>query len=250
MTEIRVYDDAAALAERAAELVIETAREAAIERGGFTWALAGGSTPEKTYSLLAEPERAAQIDWNRTFVFFGDERFVPLDHPDSNYGMAQRAMLGKVPLLEGNVHPVPTHLPSPEAAADAYADTLGESFVSDEIPRFDLILLGLGDDGHTASLFPGQPALNVVDRWVTSSPPGVLPPPVERITLTFPVLNAARRVAFLVAGEKKAAVVRDILGGSTTPATHPAAGVRPAHGELIWLLDAAAAKLWRGMECA
>lgn len=246
MPQIQIVQDANELAARAAEFIIGAATASIAARGRFMWALAGGSTPEKTYKLLAQPENAARVDWAKVYVFFGDERFVAPTDGRSNYGMAQRTLLGRVPIPASHIFAVPTHLASVEKAAEAYNDTLPGAFAPDkrgEAPRFDLILLGLGDDGHTASLFPGAPSLQVRDRWVVDSPPGTLPPPVDRITFTFPVLNAAYRVALLVAGDNKAEAVRDVLEGNAAVESRPAAGVRPEQGELTWLLDTAAAKL-------
>ncbi len=160
--------------------------------------------------------------------------------------MARRSLLSQVPILDAHVFPVPTDTANPEESAIAYAKTLSEVFhtpLDGPAPELDLILLGLGDDGHTASLFPGMPSLAVTDQWVVSTPPGVLPPPVDRITLTFPVLNAARQVVFLVVSAKKAAVVREILQGGADIAQHPAAGVQPTAGILTWFLDKSAAGL-------
>jgi 6-phosphogluconolactonase len=159
--------------------------------------------------------------------------------------MARRALLSKVPIPPTQVLAVPTAEQSAAAAAAAYSHELAQVFGqapdSWPAPRFDLVLLGLGDDGHTASLFPGKPATQVHDRWVTASPPGVLPPPVERITMKFPLLNAARQVVFLVAGAKKADVVSEILKKAPGRAQYPAAGIAPVDGTLTWLLDRAAA---------
>jgi 6-phosphogluconolactonase len=246
---LEICTDADALAARAAALIVQSARDAVARRGRFLFVLAGGSTPEKTYKLLAEPERRAAIEWTETFIFFGDERFVAPDNPASNFGMARRALLSKVPTPEVQVLAVPTAEQSAGAAAAAYSRELGQVFcqASDSLPapRFDLVLLGLGDDGHTASLFPGKPALNEQRRWVTASPPGVLPPPVERITMTFPLLNAARQVVFLVAGEKKAEVVRKILESDPGREQYPAARIAPIDGTLTWLLDRTAASRLR-----
>jgi 6-phosphogluconolactonase len=238
MPTITVAPTPDALAEKAADLVVETAGAAVRDRGRFTLALAGGSTPEKLYALLAGPDRRDLIDWRKSLLFLGDERLAPADDPRSNYGMAHRTLIGPAAVPMENVFPVPTESPDPAAA---YASIMASGFgipANGPPPRFDLVLLGLGDDGHTASLFPGKPALGSA-AWVAASPPGVLPPPVDRVTLTFPVLNAARRVAFLVAGDKKAQVVKDVLAGADLPA----ARVRPADGELVWMLDAAAARL-------
>jgi 6-phosphogluconolactonase len=242
---ISICRDAEELAARAAERIIRAAGEAIRERGRFTMALAGGSTPEKAYTLLAQPASASRIDWGRSYFVFGDERFVPPDDARSNYGMAKRTLLASVPVPPGHIFPVPTHLATADEAAAAYAETLAATFGLPERqrpPRLDLILLGLGDDGHTASLFPHAASLVVEDRWVVASPPGTLPPPVDRITLTYPVLNAAREVIFLVSGEKKAAVLQEVLESHPSPEARPAAGVRPSAGTMEWLVDEPAAQ--------
>lgn len=244
--ELTVCGDSAELARRAAERITAAARQAIAARGRFSLVLSGGSTPEKTYELLGRGGIGTAIDWSKTFLFFGDERFVPADDPTSNYGMARRSLSDRVAISAENVFPMPTDGPDAADGARRYGETIGRFFgteVNSPPPSFDLVLLGLGDDGHTASLFPGTPALSVNDRWVTSSPPGRLPPPVDRITLTFPILNRGRQVLFLVAGEKKAEVVREILEGQPSVETYPAAGIRPAEGGVTWLLDAAAARL-------
>ncbi len=244
---LMICSDADSLAVRAAELIVVSAREAIGQRGRFTFVLSGGSTPEKTYRHLAKPENVALIDWANTWLFVGDERFVPYDDPASNFGMFQRSLLQSVPVPKANVFPVATECDSAELAARQYARTIAHFFEQDlgtsPPPSFDMLLLGLGDDGHTASLFPGKPALEVKNAWVTSSPQGVLPPPVERVTFTFPLLNQARQVLFLVAGEKKAEVVRTIIEDHPPISQAPAAGVQPESGSLTWLIDESAAKL-------
>jgi len=246
---VRISPSPDALAAAAVERFVAAAAAAVTERGRFVVALAGGSTPERAYSLLASPENAPRVDWARTFVYFGDERLVPHDDPRSNFAMAERSLLSRVPLPADNVFAVPVEIGPPEAVAAAYAATLAREFnlpPNSLLPRFDLILLGLGDDGHTASLFPGKPTLEERDAWVVATPPGVLPPPVDRVTFTFPVINAARKVAFLVSGPGKSEVLREVLEGSPSVRDRPAVGVRPAEGELVWLLDeAAAARLSR-----
>ncbi len=245
---LRVYRDADRLAAEAADHIIASAGEAVRARGRFTLALAGGSTPEKTYSLLAEPARAPRIDWSKVFLFFGDERYLPPEDSRSNFNMARRALLNRVAVPPGQVFPIPTDCKDPAESAAVYARTLATAFgvpPDGPPPRFDLVLLGLGDDGHTASLFPGAAALNEDRAWVTSSPPGVLPPPVDRVTLTFPVLNAAYEALFLVAGEKKAGPLHDVMTGKASRVQMPAAGVRPTDGALVWLVDRAAARLVR-----
>jgi 6-phosphogluconolactonase len=244
--EIEILADADQLAAAAARRIVEIATAAIAARGQFTIALAGGHTPEKTYGLLTRAPLAGQIDWAKSWLFFGDERFVPLDDPRSNYSMARRALLEAAPIPRDHVFPASTDLGSPAASAAEYQRRLSGFFQLPEsgpAPILDLILLGLGDDGHTASLFPGAPALHETTAWVTSSPPGVLPPPVDRVTFTFATLNAARHVMFLVAGANKAEAVRDVLENHAPPEKRPAAGVHPEYGTLTWLLDEPAARL-------
>jgi 6-phosphogluconolactonase len=241
---VTICKDGDELAARAADLIVRAARVATRARGRATLALAGGSTPKATYGLLAQPARRSRVDWARTFLFFGDERFVQPGDPSSNFSMVQRTLLAPAAVPAGHVFAVPTRLGTAAAAAAAYETALAEAFGTGDAtgpPRFDLILLGLGEDGHTASLFPGAASLGVTDRWVTATPPGALPPPVERVTLTFPVLNAARAVVFLVSGANKAEALRDVLEGRPSREQRPAAAVRPVEGTLTWLVDEAAA---------
>ncbi len=244
MTDYEVLPTNMALAERAAELIYEAAQEAIAARGRFTIALTGGSSPRQTYQLLAKapPE---QMDWSKVFVFLGDDRFVPYSSTDSNYEMCRELLLDHVPVPKEQIFPIPTDTATNAEAADKYAQTLSQVFnapLSGPPPSLDMILLGMGDDGHCASLFPGMPTLTVTDKWMLPSPPGTLPPPVDRVTMTFPVLNAARCVLFLVEGAKKAPAVRDILEGGAAVNVHPSAGVQPTSGKLLWLLDQTAAE--------
>ena len=212
--------------------------------GHFSVALSGGSTPLALYRLLAEPPFREAIAWSRVHLFWGDERFVPPDHPDSNYGAALEALVSRVPLPTENVHSIPAEATEPEAAAAQYEDTLRRFFATPkgEVPRFDLVLLGLGPDGHTASLFPGLPALDENSHLVVATYVPKLA--AWRITLTPPVLRSARHVMFLVAGPDKAAVLRDVLEGPHDPHRLPAQLVRPEDGDdLTWLVDEAAASL-------
>jgi 6-phosphogluconolactonase len=231
------------LADQAAETIEQAAREAVGSRGRFTLVLSGGSTPLKTYLVLAHTDRPAPVDWGTTFIFFSDERFVPAEDPRSNYGLAQKSFLGRVKIPPSHVYPMPTGEPSAAEAAERYSTTLAKFFSAPEgtAPRFDLILLGVGEDGHTASLFPHGAALTADAAWATWSPPGNASPRVDRITLTYPVLNAARHVVFLVAGINKAAILRDALAGNARREDLPAAGVRPVDGQLTWLVDEDAA---------
>ncbi len=243
MEHVHVYPDAEALAQAAAALFVELAEDAQRTRGRFSVALAGGSTPRGTYALLASTAFAPRVDWSRVHVFWGDERCVPPEHPQSNYRMARETLLDHVPIPAANVHRIPCEQ-APTQAAAAYERTLQEFFAlapGEGVPQFDLILLGMGDDGHTASLFPGTAALHERRRWVVAHYVAKLQ--AWRVTLTPVVLNAARHVAFLVAGAGKAARLREVLRGSYQPDVLPAQVVQPASGRLVWLVDAAAATL-------
>jgi len=238
--EIRTLNTPQELFGAAAELVASAANEAVGERGRFSIALSGGSTPKSLYTLLATNARTS-LPWDRMFFFFGDERHVPPTDPESNYRMADEAMLSKVPVAQTNVFRVEAENPDAAAAAQAYEQTLRKFFALEagQLPAFDLILLGMGPDGHTASLFPGTEGLNektklVVANWVEKLK-------THRISLTLPVLNAARCVAFLVSGTDKAPVLKSVLEGNVPGEQYPAKLVRPAQGKLIWLLDRAAA---------
>jgi 6-phosphogluconolactonase len=245
MTCIRITEvlpTPADLFHAAAEEFVRVGHAAIAERGRFTVALSGGSTPRSLYSLLAKDY--ANFAWSKAFLFFGDERHVPPDHPDSNYRMVKEALLSKAPIPSENVYRVRAELPEPAAAASEYEERLRSSFnlQPGEFPRFDLILLGLGPDGHTASLFPNSEGLKeqsrlVIANWVEKFK-------THRITFTFPVLNHASDVMFLSSGTDKAEMVREILEGERTP-PFPAQQVQP-QGRLLWMLDeAAAAKLKR-----
>lgn len=232
---LRVYEDKDRLAEAAARDFAERAAGAIATSGRFAVALAGGSTPKAAYELLAT-RYADEVDWANVHVFFGDERSVPPDDADSNYRMAREALLDHVPV--GSVHRMRGEL-LPDEAAMRYEEELREFFGSPgSLPEFDLMQLGIGEDGHTASLFPNTPALEVTDRWVAQNPVPKLE--TVRITLTLPVINAAKSVSFLVAGEGKAGALREILEGDADPRDYPARFVRPA-GELAWMADRSAA---------
>lgn len=238
---VTVVADPDALAEAAARTIVDAATEAVGARGSFRVALAGGETPSATYARLAGPPWSERMPWRQTWVFFGDERGVPPDHKDSNYGMAHRTLLSKVPVPAQQIFRIRGEAEDPEAAAAEYARHLATAFGlrRGELPRFDLILLGLGVDGHTASLFPGSPVLKEIFRVVAAVHAAAASVP-QRFTLTLPVLNAAARVLVLVAGPEKAKAVKATLGES---ATVPAAMVRPTTGELVWIIDRAAAAL-------
>ena len=239
MPELITLPAADAVAERAADLVLAAALQAVVERGRFLWVLAGGSTPEKLYRLLATGHYRENFPWAQTFVFAGDERFVDETDPAHNFMLARRVLLDHVPLPPANRYPIETYLPSAGDAAEEYGDRLADFFAGQPIV-FDLVLLGLGDDGHTASLFPGKPELSETRFPVIASEPGVLPPPVERVSLSFIALNAARQVLFLVTGEKKRDALARMLSPNADVNVTPAAGVRPTNGTLTVLADTAA----------
>jgi 6-phosphogluconolactonase len=225
--------DAEALAHRAAAWIADLA---AASGGRFAICLSGGSTPRRLYQLLAQPPFREQMPWGRLHWFWGDERFVPWDHPDSNYGMARTALLAQAPIPAENIHGIATE-GTPAEAARSYERRLkswyGGETLDPALPLFDVVLLGLGEDGHTASLIPGTPVLDERERWVAEVI-GARPEP--RITLTYPVLESTRHVAFLVAGADKRDMLNRALAGDVAL---PAARVRP-HGVLTWFVDAAA----------
>jgi 6-phosphogluconolactonase len=231
---IEVLADPSALARRAAEWMTATASAA---KGPFRVALSGGSTPKALYGLLASDEFRDRFPWRRVFWFWGDERFVPYDHPESNYRMAREAMLLKAPVPPENIFPMPTD-GDPEEAARRYDRILQEAHGTPALdplrPLFDIVLLGMGPDGHTASLLPGDKLLDERERWVGAVAHGR---PEIRITLTYPAIESSRHVAFLVEGAAKAATLGAIRAGGSQL---PAARVRP-RGEMIWFADRAAA---------
>ena len=238
--EIRILTTPQELSEVAAEEVVRAAKEALAERGRFTIALSGGSTPKNLFNLLATNARNV-LPWDCTFFFWGDERHVPPTDPDSNYRMAEETMLSKIPVNAGNVFRVPAENPDASAVAEAYEQTLRKFYQLEpgQVPVFDLILLGMGLDGHTASLFPNTAGLQekarlVIANWVDKLK-------ASRITLTVPVLNAARCVAFMVSGTDKAAVLRTVLEENAPAEQYPSKLIRPERGKLLWLLDRAAA---------
>jgi 6-phosphogluconolactonase len=224
------------VADEVAGWVAAAATSAVVDHGGFSIALAGGSTPRLLYETLAGPAWHDRVDWPAWQVYFGDERACPADDPSSNYQLAKITLLSRVPIDPLRVHRMPADRADLDAAASEYSDLLASSLPADPggAPRLDVILLGLGENGHTASLFPGTPALDVTDRWATR---GLADhEPYDRMTLTFPAINAAAAVGFMVTGAAK----RDALA-ATARGQVPASRVSPVDGRLIWFLDAAAA---------
>jgi 6-phosphogluconolactonase len=235
--QLHIYSDMNQLAEAAAAFIADRAARAVTERGRFTLALAGGRTPEPVYRRLAEPDLAGRVDWSKVWVLFGDERCVPPGDPRSNYRMAREALLDRVPIPAGQVLRIRGEA-EPVAAAEAYEQAMRRLAGGDR-PDLDLVLLGLGEEGHTASLFPGMPAVTEPARWVLGQ--YVEKTGMWRVTLTPAILNQSRAVAFLVAGADKAETLRRVLEGPLLPVMLPAQAIRPAAGELHWLVDAAAA---------
>ena len=233
--EIRVLPDAAEIAYEAAERFVAAANRAAEEGRTFSVALSGGSTPKALYELLATEAYKSRIDWPRVEIFFGDERTVPPDHKDSNYRMAREALLSKVPIPGDNVYRMAGEL-EPNEAAKQYGQMLKEKFGEGGL---DMVLLGMGDDGHTASLFPGTAALNEPKHRAAANRVDKLK--TWRITLTAPFINRAREVLVLVAGASKAARLAEVLEGPRDPQRLPIQLINPEQGRLVWRVDAAAA---------
>jgi 6-phosphogluconolactonase len=235
--DIRIYESPELLAEAAATLVVTALRDALIEQGRAVIALSGGSTPRALHEVLARGYANA-LDWTRIDFFWGDERCVPPDDAASNYRMAVETLLTPLGIANQQIHRIKGEL-KPDAAAEAYEQALRNFFP--QSVTFDVVLLGMGDDGHTASLFPQTAALDEDKRWVVANRAPVVP--YDRVTLTFPVLNAARMQVALIAGGNKAARLREVLYGAYDPDQFPIQRLRPVNGSLIWMVDAAAGAL-------
>ena len=236
--ESRIYSDIAALSEAALGETLRILKDAVAKRGRFSIALSGGHTPAKLYALWAEKYKA-QTPWDAVHLFFGDERFVPEDDLLSNYRMVRETLISHVPIPKENVHPMQTNFPSPEKAAEAYEVELRKYFGPDAPPAFDVQLLGLGVEGHTASLFPGSPALDETQRWALAVTAPAEPP--QRLTLTPVVLNQGLNTFFLVAGKEKREILKALRADPDSgPSKYPAARIRPARG-VVWYMDEAAA---------
>jgi 6-phosphogluconolactonase len=239
--ELCAYGDAEQLARAAAELFVSSAAESIKARGRFRPVLSGGSTPRRVYQLLATPGFSRRVDWDHVDIFWGDERYVPAEDRDSNYRMAAEALLQHVPVPAANVHRVPTEIGPPQAVAEAYEKDIRQTFGEPRsVSRFDLVYLGLGANGHTASLFPHSPALTETSRLVLAD--FVAEVNTWRISMSAPLLNRGRAVAFLVTGQQKAQVLREVLLGPRDPERLPAQLINP-EGKLLWLVDEAAAAL-------
>ena len=247
--ELIVCRDAQELNQRAAERFVRLAAEAVSATGRFAVALSGGSTPQALYSRLASDQFQPLVAWSKVHLFWGDERCVPPDHPDSNYGMARVALLAQAPIPKENVYPIATEKGNAQSVAAEYEKTLRTFFGLSEgqQPRFDLILLGLGEDGHTASLFPGTAALKETGRVVAANYVQKLA--THRITLTVPAINHAANIVFLISGQSKALVLKKVLEGQHQPMRLPSQCIQPVEGKLLFMVDrAAGSELTREMD--
>ena len=250
---VRIYRDPQELAVKAARLFARLADQYVIGCGKFTVALSGGSTPKAMFSVLAAEPFLDTVPWSSIYFFWGDERCVPPDHPDSNYRMTNETLLSRVPVPPENVFRIPAELPDPERAAEEYAATLTRFFLAgsstnrtgtaplSNVPRFDLVFLGMGPDGHTASLFPHTTALRAGDQIAVAN--YVEKFKAHRITLTAATINNARNVTFLAAAEDKAETLKNVLEGRYQPDVYPSQLIRPRNGTLLWMVDEAAARL-------
>ncbi len=236
---VQIYADLGALSRAAAEIFVARARRAVADHGQFSVALSGGHTPGCTYELLSRPPYGDQVPWNRMHVFWGDERCVPPDDPRSNERMARLALLDHVPIPAEQIHPMRCAGDAAKAA-QWYEATLRAFFAGRE-PRFDLVLLGLGENGHTASLFPETSALDEQEHWAADV--AVAGEEFHRITLTPPLINQAAAVMFLITGASKAGILQAVLQGPCTPHRLPAQIIRPVAGETLWLVDRDAGRL-------
>lgn len=248
---IQIYRDNEQLASAAVEFIIHSAQKHIAETGQFTWVLAGGSTPRRVYELLGMSANKDNLDWQHTYLFWGDERAVPPNHKDSNFRMVEESLLEQVPVpvenifrMRGEIHPDDASIQYEDAIQQFFSHKTHAHFTSNhsrDIPAFDLVLLGIGPDGHTASLFPDSSALLEHERLVVAVEHNQPPPPlVARLTMTLPLINHAKEIVFLASGAGKAHVLPQILGDKPNP-NLPAARVQPVKGKLLWLLDADAA---------
>jgi 6-phosphogluconolactonase len=250
---VRVYRDPEELALKAARRFARLADQYVVGCGRFTVALSGGSTPRAMFSLLSAHPFADTVPWSSIYFFWGDERCVPPDHPDSNYRMANETLLSKVPVPEQNIFRMPAEIAEPQRAAEEYAATLVKFFLAapgapktttaplSTLPRFDLVFLGMGPDGHTASLFPHSAALRAGEKIVVAN--YVEKFKTYRLTMTAATINNARDVTFLAAGEDKAATLKTVLEGASEPEEYPSQMIQPKNGTLLWMVDEAAASL-------
>jgi 6-phosphogluconolactonase len=238
--EILIMENSSSVAEEGARRFAQLAQVAITTHGRFSVALSGGNTPRLLHETLARLPYRDTINWNNVHIFWGDERFVPSDDPDSNFLMAQETLLSRIPIPRSNVYPLKTVGVTAEDAADRYSQTL-DAFFNSRTPRFDLILLGLGPDGHTASLFPGDPEVTSPSNKLVAVTRVAPKPPAVRLTLTLKVINQAANIIFLVTGIDKSAIVQKVLQKASETVRLPAQCVQPTNGTLLWLFDKEAA---------
>lgn len=236
---IQIYNTIEIINSKAADIFVASAQKAILEKGHFTAVLTGGSSPAGIYRLLASDEYKNKIDWNNVFIFWGDERWVPLEDDLSNAKMSYNTLLSHVPIPESNVFPMYKEGVSPEDYAVTYEQSIRS--ILGEDGKFDLILLGLGDDGHTASLFPGEAVLEEQTKWVAAY--RLESQNMHRITLTAPLINRAEKIIVVAFGEKKAPALKEVLYGDYNPTTYPMQLIKPISGELLFLVDNSAAGL-------
>jgi len=240
--DIKEFEDKDLMAERAAGFIAEKARFEIAESGFFSMALSGGNSPREIYTRLADENRG--IDWKKVYVFWGDDRYIPHDNRESNYNMAYETLLSKVKIPAHNIYRIPTEVTPIGDAAELYERIMRKFFASmkaidveKKMPRFGLIILGVGRDGHTASLFPGHKAVNEKARWVVNVKAHARTTLRERITITLPVINAAKNVMFVVSGEGKGGIIKDIAGSGRKKEAYPASKVNPDSGRSVWFID-------------
>lgn len=248
-TSIQNFKNIKEASNAAADLIIQLAESAITEKGFFTLVLAGGQTPQQTYELLTEPARAEKMEWQQVHFFWGDERWLSSTHSDSNFSMAHKALFSRVHIPESNIHRISTGHQDPETGAEMYEKHLRNFFLSNQLtedgrapenitfPNFDLVLLGMGTDGHTASLFPNSDLLEEQVKWVAAVTDDIGTPPIPRITLTLPVLNQAENVIFIISGEKKRVLLDSFLHSQNgSGSEYPAALINPRQ-KLIWIVS-------------
>ena len=237
---IKIFENGTDVSRAAADYFVEIAQQAIDEKGRFTVALSGGNSPRKCYELLASKEYKKKVDWDKVYIFWGDERFVPRDDDQNNAKMAFDSLLDHVPIPDDHIFPIP-YSGTPRESANEYEKTL-RNYFRDKEPVFDLIYLGLGENGHTASLFPNTNVLNKMNIWVSEV--YLEDQNMYRITLTLPVINQAENIIFIVYGQKKAEIFSNVLIGPHQPKKWPAQLIKPSNGKLIWMIDQAAASVY------
>ncbi|MCX8093201.1 MAG: 6-phosphogluconolactonase [Candidatus Goldbacteria bacterium] len=242
--QIKEYNDLETLSISAANFIAEIAEKTINTQGFFTIALSGGNSPRLIYSMLAEKELKSKIDWNKVLIFWGDDRYLPHTNPESNYKMAYDTLISKIDIPQENIFRIPTEVSPPEEAALLYENIMKKAFIklgaidiNKKLPIFDLIILGVGRDGHTASLFPGHKAVNEKERWVTHVKAHARITLHDRITITLPVINNAKNVMFIISGEGKGKIIRDIVEEKRSGKVYPASMIKPQDGQSVWFID-------------